>query len=224
MVASCAVAKAIVLGATGLVGSQLLSLLLEDPRIDRVVSIGRRASGRTHEKLEDAIVDLTDEAQLARITRGDVLFSMLGTTLKKAGSKQAQWEVDVGHQLRVAKAAAANRVSKYVLVSSLGANKDSPLFYNRIKGELEHEVQKLGFERVRIMRPSLLLGDRRERRPGEAIGEWVMGTFKYVPGLRTLRPIQARTVARAMVTAAFDDKTGAHIHGPHDLFAMGGEA
>lgn len=213
---------ALLLGATGLCGSRLLELLLEDPRFERVVAVGRRPCGVRHDKLADAVVDLTDEAALREVVRGDALFSCLGTTLRKAGSQAAQREVDVEIPLRVARAAAHDGVSAYALISALGADASSSLFYNRIKGELDLAVQGLGFSRVRIVRPSILLGDRGEQRPLEALGATLSKGLRFVPGLRKYRPIEARTVAKAMLAAWADETPGTRIYEAEELFALGG--
>lgn len=140
-------ARAIVIGSTGLVGKQLIEQLLEDARFDRVGSFVRRPSGRTHPKLDEHVVDFRAPDAWASQVTGDVLFSALGTTLKQAGSKEAQYEVDYTFQFRTAQAAAKNGVKEYVLVSSASASASSMVFYSRIKGELERDTQKLGSPR-----------------------------------------------------------------------------
>jgi uncharacterized protein YbjT (DUF2867 family) len=149
-----------------------------------------------------------------------VLFSALGTTLRKAGSQAAQYEVDYTFQWNVARAAADNGVRRYVLCSAAGASATSLLFYNRMKGELDRDVAGLGFSACHVVRPSILDGDRGERRPGEAVGLAAMRLLGYVPGLRTYRPIPAETVARAMFAAALREDAGSFVHGPAELFEM----
>jgi uncharacterized protein YbjT (DUF2867 family) len=212
--------QAVLLGASGLVGSSLLRLLLEDPRAASVVSLARRPSGVAHAKLREHVVDFRDQEALRREVRGDVLFSALGTTLRKAGSKAAQHEVDYTFQWNVARAAAENGVPRYVLCSAAGASATSALFYNRMKGELDRDVAGLGFAACHVVRPSILDGDRGERRPGEALGLAAMRVLAYVPGLRTYRPILGETVARAMWAAALREETGNFIHGPAELFEL----
>ncbi|NUP05143.1 MAG: NAD(P)H-binding protein [Polyangiaceae bacterium] len=215
---------AILLGATGLVGSELLSLLCEDASYSRVVSIARRASGKSHDKLDERVIDLADEAAIAQAAEGDVLFSCLGTTKKKAGSEAAQYEVDVAIPLRVAKAARKNGTSTYAVVSAVGADARSSLFYNRIKGELDDAVQALGFERVRILRPSILVGERAEHRPMEALGATLSKGLAFIPGLRKYRPIPARVVAMGLLAATMDPTPGTRIHEADALFSLGGSA
>lgn len=212
--------QAVLLGASGLVGRSLLRILLDDARVSSVVSLARRSSGKEHAKLQEQIVDFRDLEALRREVRGDVLFSALGTTLRKAGSKDAQYEVDYTFQWNVARTAAENGVLRYVLCSAAGASASSLLFYNRMKGELDRDVAALGFASCHVVRPSILEGDRGERRPGEALGLAAMRVFALVPGLRTYRPIPGETVARAMFAAALREDTGSFVHGPAELFEM----
>jgi len=211
---------AILIGATGLVGSQLLRLLFTDDRVKRVVALGRRPCGAKHDKLEEHVVDFAAPESWSRQVAGDVLFSTLGTTVRKAGGKEAQYQIDHGHQLRVAQAARKNAVPAYVLVSSAGADAGSTLFYNRMKGELERDVTALAFQHTRILRPSILLGEREDSRPLEAVGVGVMKALKFIPGLRRYRPIPALTVAQAMIAAWRDETRGVRIYEPEELFQI----
>jgi uncharacterized protein YbjT (DUF2867 family) len=199
--------RAVLLGATGLVGSELLALLLADDRIAGVSALGRRPTGRTHEKLAEAIVDFEAPASWSDRVRGDVLFSALGTTLRTAGSAAAQYRVDHDYQLRTAEAAKRNGVPACVLVSSSGASPRSPVFYSRMKGELERDVEALGFERTRLLRPSLLDGDRKESRPAE---RWALRIMRPLAPLlpAAARPIRVELVARAALAAALDPAPG----------------
>jgi uncharacterized protein YbjT (DUF2867 family) len=205
------------IGATGLVGSQLLPQLLNDARFDRVVSFGRRKSGEAHPKLEEQVVDFEALESWASQVRGDVAFSSLGTTRKQAGSLAAQKKVDYDYQLAFAKAAAKNGVPSYVLVSASSANPSSSIFYTRIKGELDRDVQQLGFERVRILRPSLL-GGRPQARVGERLGGALLGAVNAFGIARKYREIPAAVVAKAMLNAALDPEKGTHIYTLDELF------
>lgn len=196
---------ALILGATGLIGSQLLKLLLEDNRFDNVKAILRRTSGIEHEKLDEIIVDFDRPEDWAGKIRGDVLFSAFGTTLRKAGSKEAQYKIDYHYQYLVARLAATNAVPDCILVSAPGADSSSRIFYNRMKGDLDRDVSKLGFDKLRIIQPSILTGERAETRTGERIGIILGYAFLWLPGLRKYRPISGITVAKAMIKAYFDD-------------------
>jgi len=190
---------AVLIGATGLVGSHLLQLLLEDDRYNSLKVLHRRSTGVEHPKLEEHIIDFDNPDEWSELVNGDHLFSALGTTIKKAGSKEAQYKIDFTYQYEVAKAASKNGVGAYALVSSLGSNAESSSFYPRIKGELDKAVQELDFERTRILRPSFLEGDREEFRLGEKIGIPVAKVLCKIPGLRKYHPIKAKDVAKAMI-------------------------
>lgn len=190
---------AIVIGATGLVGSHVLELLLEDERYDSVKVFHRRTTGINHPKLEEHIVEFDDIEKWKYLVIGDHLFSALGTTLKKAGSKKAQYKIDFTYQYEVAKAAFENQVPGYALVSSIGANAKSSSFYTRIKGELEGAVLKFRFKELLILRPSFLDGDREEFRMGERVGIVVASLICKLPGLKKYHPIKASTVAKGMI-------------------------
>lgn len=213
---------AIVLGATGLVGREIVATLEADASVERIVVLARRPPDRpVAAKTVVRIVDLRDVASFASDLAGDVLYSALGTTLKAAGSKDAQYEVDHTFQYEVAKAAKAAGAGTYGLVSSLGAKAGSLFFYNRIKGELERDVAALGFARTRIVRPSLLVGDRAEERAGEKIALGAYRVLGKLPGIARTRPIHVRTVARALVALCRTGDPGVRIVESSELFALG---
>lgn len=194
------------IGATGLVGSALTGLLLEDARFDRMHVFVRRSTGRQHPKLEEHIVNFDALPEWQHLLTGDVLFSSLGTTLKQANSKEAQYKVDFTYQFDVAEAAAVNGVPDYVLVSSAGASPHSRIFYSRMKGELEEAVKTFSFAHIHILQPGILQGERDEFRLGERIGVGMLSMTRYIPGLQKYKPIPAETVAQAMINAAFRDQ------------------
>lgn len=209
---------ATMIGATGLVGSALLELLLADDRFDKVVSFGRRAAKTTHAKLDSRIVDFDTPLSWKADVRGDVAFSCLGTTIKQAGSKEVQHKVDYTYQFDFAKAAAENGVPAYCLVSSASASAKSMMFYSRIKGELDRDVQALGFPRVRIFRPSLLLGARENERLGEKMSAPILAAANAIGIARNYRGIEGKTVALAMIHAAFDETPGTKIYTLGEVF------
>lgn len=194
--------KAIVIGATGLVGRALVEQLLADDRFTTVLAFVRHATGIQHPKLEEQVVYFNAIDDWKSAIRGDVLFSTLGTTLKQAGSQEAQYRVDFTYQHDVAKAAAEAGVPQYVLVSSAGASPKSRIFYSRMKGELEAAVQTFSFAHTHILQPGILQGNRTESRPGERIGIAVLSLVKNIPGLKKYRPIPVETVAKAMINAS----------------------
>lgn len=191
---------AIVIGATGLVGKQLVEILFTNKEYQTVKVFSRRSAGLANEKLEEHLVDFDKFENWKDDVSGDVLFSSMGTTIKQAGSKDAQYKVDYTYQYQVAKAAAENGVKQLVLISSLGANPKSSIFYSRIKGELDQAVEKLSFKSVCVLRPSALIGDRPEERAGEKTMIKTTEFFsKILPFLKKYKPIDATIVAAAMV-------------------------
>lgn len=193
---------AILIGATGLIGKSLLQQLLADPEVTRVKVFHRRATGVEHDKLDEYIIDFDQPESWADKVTGDVLFSTLGTTIKTAGSKEAQYKVDYTYNFQIAEVAAKNGVKTYILLSSTGADAGSRVFYSRMKGELDDAVQELSFEEIRIIRPSVLDGDRDEFRLGESIGIVLGKAMAFLPGVKKYRPIKDAIVARAMIQSA----------------------
>lgn len=211
---------AIVIGATGLVGNELTKLLLKDSRIEKVKIFVRRLTGLSHSKLEEHIVDFNLPDEWKKLLTGDVLYSAMGTTLRAAGSKEAQHMVDYTYQYNTAKAAAGNGVKKYVLVSAGGASANSKIFYSRMKGELERDIRKLPFETIHIVRPGMLKGHRTNTRTGEIIGGAILGFISHIPGLKALQPIEGHEVATAMINGSFRHVVGIHSYSPASLFNL----
>ncbi len=211
---------ALVIGATGLVGGALVRQLLDDARFDRVVTFARRPLPLSHPKLDAQVVDFRRPDDWAGQVKGDVLFSALGTTLKQAGSKQAQYEVDHTFQLQTAQRARENGVETLALVSSGGANERSRIFYPRMKGELERDVVALGFPRTRILRPGLLAGEREQKRLGEGLALVVSKALGNVPGLGLLRAISGEDVAHALVQAWAEEGPAVIRYEMKDVFAL----
>jgi uncharacterized protein YbjT (DUF2867 family) len=189
----------LVTGATGLVGGELLDLALAEARIGRVVSVGRRRTGVRHPRLEEVIADLDGLADAEVAGSVDAAVCCIGTTMRRAGSREAFRAVDLGGALATGRLGQRLGAASFALVSSIGADPDSRSFYLRTKGEAERAVAELGFERTVILRPSLLAGERHEVRLGERIGGVLLGAVAplMVGRLRRWRPIPARTVARA---------------------------
>ncbi len=196
---------AIVIGATGLVGSELVARLLADARYGTVRVFVRRSTGIEHEKLDERIVDFDQLDSWAVELQGDEFYSALGTTIKQAGSKENQYRIDYTYQFEAARVTAANGIPTCLLVSAAGANHKSMVFYSRIKGELEEAVKALPFKRVALFQPSLLLGQREVTRTAERCTEIALKAVDWIPGIRKYRGIPAATVAAAMVAVANDD-------------------
>jgi uncharacterized protein YbjT (DUF2867 family) len=193
--------KAIVIGATGMVGTQLIQLLIENDDFSEIVSLCRRKSGVLNPKLTEYIINFNEPETWKSYVKGDVLFSSLGTTMAQVKTKKAQYEVDFNYQFTVAKIAANNGVSNYVLISSAGANPNSKYFYLKMKGELEFAVQSLPFKKVIIIKPGQLTGNRIYNRRSEKFGILVINILNKIGLFKRYRPIQALTVANAMIKA-----------------------
>lgn len=208
-----------VIGATGLVGKQLVQLLLENPAFEKVRIFVRRDTGILHARLEQKIVDFADPQSWKKYLAGDILFSALGTTLKQAGSKEKQYEVDYTFNYNFARQAKENGITSYVLVSSIGANAASKIFYSRIKGELDAQVLNLGFDNMAILRPASLTGEREENRTMEKLSVPVLKTLtRFV--LKDYRPISDITVARAMINAALHPRPDKKIWEGSEVFKL----
>ena len=155
---------AVLIGATGLVGSEILNFILNDGRFSKINIFVRRSTGVSDPKLEEYIVDFENLGRWRHQIKGDILFSALGTTLKQAVTREAQRVVDYDYQLRVAQAGKINGISNYVLVSAPNADTKSMLAYTKMKGDLERDIMKLSFPKVTFIRPGLLKGPRSQKR------------------------------------------------------------
>lgn len=198
---------AIVFGASGLIGSYLLPILFADDEYDLVISFARKPSGIVASKLEEIITDFKDLDSLRNQVKGDVVFCCLGTTINAAGSEAAFRRVDYELVRWSAVAASENKIPRFLVVSSMGADENSRIFYNRTKGEMEKAVSALNFKQCVILRPSMLYGPRKDFRFGERIGQAFMWLFwPLIPGKYKL--IHARTVAKKMAALAKSEFNG----------------
>jgi len=204
---------ALLLGATGLVGGHCLNFLLNDESYGRVSVLGRRPLEREHPKLEQHLVDFDRLEDSAELIRAQDVFCCLGTTIRKAGSQEAFRRVDFEYPLQSARIAARQETERFLIVTAIGADPGSRIFYNRVKGEVEEAVRALPFESLVILRPSLLLGEREEMRPGERLAEPAMRALSplMLGPARKYRPIEARKVAAAMVRLAKEGRQGVRI-------------
>lgn len=194
---------AIVIGATGMVGSELIRQLISDDRFAEIKIFGRRTSSYQHSKIREHIIDFDKPSGWNHLVTGDVLFSALGTTIKQAGSKAAQYKVDHNYQYMMAKAASENKVTVYVLVSSAMANAGSGIFYTRMKGDLERDIKLLPFRHIHILQPGMLVGKRKETRFGEKAGIAVIRMLNKIGIVKKQRPIKSSIVAKAMINVSF---------------------
>ena len=204
---------ALVAGATGLIGNFVLQLLLADKTWTRVVTVGRRITPHKHDKLEQRVFDLGGLESVSDLPHTDDVFCCLGTTIKQAGSQPAFRQVDYGFVVGLGRAGLRAGASQFLLVSAIGADPASRVFYSRVKGETETAIGQLHYRSTQIFRPSLLLGERREFRFGERMSMWAAPVLAValVGRLRRYRPIHAETVARAMVNLAREAPLGPNI-------------
>ncbi len=204
---------ALILGATGLVGSELLSLLLKDELYSKVKAVVRKNPDLQDPKLEWIIADFDKIAALEDKVAADHVFCCLGTTMKKAGSKEAFYKVDYHYPLEFAKLCQQKGATQFSLVSAMGADIKSRIFYNRVKGDIEVAVSSIPFQGVNIFRPSLILGNRKEKRLGEKIAVLLSGIISplMVGPLRKYKPIHAAAIATGMLKIAKQDLNGFYI-------------
>jgi uncharacterized protein YbjT (DUF2867 family) len=206
---------AVIAGASGLIGQECLGLLLN--HYDSVTSLVRKPTGLAIERRIDF-----ERLDTIEIPRGAHVYSALGSTIKKAGSEAAFRRVDFDYPKMLAGRAAAAGGTRFILVSSVGADKASGNFYLRVKGELEEAVAAMPLEAALFFRPSILIGDREEKRTGETIGAGVARAIKYalIGPLRKYRAIPAGTVAEGMVSAANSDVRGVHAYHYDDILRL----
>ncbi|MEA5426966.1 oxidoreductase [Arcicella lustrica] len=211
---------AIIIGATGLVGSTLVKQILDNPNYSKVTLLLRKPLEIQHPKLQQEIVDF-DKPDATKIM-GDELFCAMGTTLRKAGSKEAQYKIDCTYPYEFGKIAKANGVKQYILVSSIGSDANSNSFYLRTKGDLEQKIKALDFENFISVRPSFILGDRQEFRLGEKIGIVLAKAISplLIGSLKKYRGIEAAQIAKAMQVLASKGLTGVHFFESDELQAL----
>ncbi|GGF86721.1 oxidoreductase [Paenibacillus abyssi] len=207
---------AVVAGAAGLVGKELVQLLLQHPDYERVIALVRRKSGAEQGKLIELVVSFDRlEQEASGLMKGADVFCALGTTIKKAKSQEQFRRVDYVYPLQLGELGKREGVRSYSVITAMGANEQSRFFYSRVKGELETRLAALGLNTLHIFRPSLLLGDREEFRLGERIGGAAAKPLSFLLNgpLRKYRAIEATTVAEAMVAAVQrESNPGVHIY------------
>ena len=193
--------KALVIGATGATGKDLVQKLLADKDFEEVHAFVRRPLNIENDKLKSHIVNFEQPDEWKDLVKGDVAFSCLGTTLKDAGSKEAQRKVDYDYQYNFAKAAKENEVEDYILVSSYGANPKSKIFYSRMKGELEQSIKALHFNKLMIFQPGML--DRKDsERTGEVLGGKIIKFANKFGVFTQQKPLPTAVLAQAMINSS----------------------
>jgi uncharacterized protein YbjT (DUF2867 family) len=207
---------ALIAGSTGLIGSQLMQLLLNDDHYTIVKAISRKPLEITHPKLENIVLDFDRLTEHHDKLKADDVFCCLGTTIKKVKTKEKFRKVDFDYPVELAKLTKANGAEQYLLVSALGADKNSKIFYNQVKGEVEEAIGQIGFKSYHIFRPSLLMGDRNESRSGEEAGKVFFKYFGFLVPVK-YKGIDSIKVARAMRQLAVLHQNGMQIHESKEL-------
>ena len=215
--------KALIVGSSGLVGSYCLQELLKESTYDTVIALNRKRLAVSDKKLVQHLVDFDRLDDYKDIIHGNDVYCTLGTTIRRAGSRENFRKVDFDYPLRVAQIAALNGAKRLAVVTAIGANPASRFFYLRVKGELEAELSKLPFKALHLIRPAWLVGKRSERRLREEFGIAIGKFFSLmvVGRWKNLRSTEASTVARAMVVACLSDLSGVQIHKTTDLWSLG---
>ena len=201
--------SALILGASGLVGSEVLSLSLESDLYNKIVIVVRSPLTIKHNKLVEKIIDF-DMPKWEEMFPVDHVYCCLGTTIKKAGSKTNFIKVDHDYPLAFAAAAKKWESSIFSIITAAGVSPESKIFYNNVKGQIEKKLKSLELFSTLIFRPSLLLGERKEFRLGEKIGSGIAKVTSWVTP-KTYRAIHCKAVAKAMLAESFSDKTGFNI-------------
>lgn len=207
---------AILAGTTGLIGAQVLELLLNEGRYDRVVALSRKPLGTNHPKLTNLVLNFDQLENYDSALKGDDVYCCLGTTMKQAGSKEAFQKVDFHYPVSLAAITARQGAQQFLLVTALGANAHSTIFYNRVKGEVEQAIGKIGFNALHIFHPSMLIGPRTEQRAGEKTAQQAMQWMGFlIP--KKYKAIDSGRVARAMVAVARQDRKGTFVYESAEL-------
>jgi uncharacterized protein YbjT (DUF2867 family) len=214
----------LVIGATGLVGKELVQLLSADTFCGQLkVFVRRELPLEFSRKIKQVIVNFDHPEIINEEIKGDVVFCAMGTTIKAAGSKEAFVKVDYTYVLNFAELAKRNGVKRFILVSSLGVSDRGNNFYLTVKRDIELALARLNFDSLIIVRPSMLLGKRSESRPGESIGKFLMQAFSFIfrGKLKKYRAIKASTVAKAMITLSKSDLQGVSVFESNRLQELG---
>lgn len=201
-------------GATGLVGGELLSILSSIQEVSRVKAVTRRPLGKVPARTENIILDLDSLANHAEALKAPVFVCCLGTTIKQAGSQEAFRKVDYQYVIEFAKLAEKSGAQKFLVVSAMGANAESSIFYNKVKGEMERDLKKLHIPQIEIFRPSLILGNRKEKRTAEELFQKLNPVMNFIlqGPLKKYRGIEASDIAKAMTIAILSFQPGFHVY------------
>ncbi len=203
---------ALIAGASGLVGGKLLKLLLAEEKYSKVISIGRRKLEMVNPKLDQRIIDFSTLDLLE--VKADIIFCCLGTTIKKAGSKEAFKKVDLEYPQLLAKYGLQIGAKSFHIITAMGANANANIFYNKVKGQVEDKLKAMPFDELHIYRPSLLLGNRKENRAAEKMSQALMKFtgFLFIGLLKNYKAISGDDVARFMIAKSLLKMKGTNIY------------
>lgn len=217
---------ALLIGATGLTGEQALNDLLNSATYSKVIAVVRKPLSLHHPKLESLVVDFENLEKYKAQLKADDVYCAIGTTIGKAGSKEAFKKVDYDYPLQIAEIALWNGARRFILVSSAGADAKSMIFYSRTKGELEEALKNLKYEALIIFRPSILLGDRKEQRTGEEIGRFVAEklSFLFAGPLKAYKGTPVDMLAAVMVKLGSGTVKGIRIIENAEIFELAGKS
>lgn len=206
--------KAIIAGASGLIGSSLLTILLNEPAYTEITALVRKKTGLVHTKLTEILVDFDNLDDFAGEINGHVLFCCIGTTKKKTPDLTDYYKIEHDYPVKLGQLAAKNGVNKYHYVSSIGADKNSAAYYAKYKGQTEYDLQQLNLLSLHIYRPSILSGERKEHRPLEKFVNGLMYIINplLIGSLKKYRSIPAKTVAMAMYKQSINNDEGVFVH------------
>ncbi|MBT2696480.1 NAD-dependent epimerase/dehydratase family protein [Bacillus sp. ISL-40] len=210
---------ALVLGASGLVGNELVKTLIQQNNYEKIHLLVRRPIEFNDPSCEEHIVDFDQLHKYQELFQVTDVFCCIGTTIKKAKSKEAFRKVDYKYPVEAAKISSKSGVEKFLIITAMGSNSKSLIFYNQVKGQVEEALRKLIIPSVHIFKPSLLLGERTEFRFGERIAEKASAILNLlmIGPLRPYKAIEARNVAAAMAAVAQTDKSGVNIYPSHEI-------
>jgi uncharacterized protein YbjT (DUF2867 family) len=210
---------AVVTGATGLVGRELMKELLAKDYYTKIIVVGRRSIEIKDNRIEEVIIDFDQISTIADKLNAEDHYCCLGTTMKKAGSKEQFKKIDLDYPVELAKLASqGSRFNTFIVVTAVGADAQSPVFYNKIKGELEDELKGLGLRSLYIFQPSLLIGAREEFRLLEEIANLFTVVLSFfIIGLNKVWSISGRSVAKGMINVAQKGEEGVHVYRPTEI-------
>nr|WP_263326567.1 oxidoreductase [Neobacillus sp. Marseille-Q6967] len=214
--------NALILGATGLIGKELVKILIKQKNYEKIHLLVRRPVDISNENCDVHVVDFDNLHAFQELFKVSDVFCTLGTTIKKAKTQEVFRKVDYEYPIEAAKLAKEKGVEKFLIVTAMGADTKSRIFYNRVKGEVEASLIELDLPSLHIFRPSLLLGEREEFRLGEKIAEKASKLLNIlmIGPLRPYRAIQGKTVAAAMAAVSNSRKSGINVYRSHEIEKM----